>query len=91
MRAKLPRFLVTAGVILLLVGLITTVTMLIVQNHCQHTQPPGPYTYAVAACQRYQTGADWGYLVLVLGAITIVAGGLSSTPWVQRPRRGQPA
>ena len=91
MRAKLPRFLVTAGIILLLVGLIGSVTMLVVQNHCQHTQTPGPYSDMVSACQSYGMGADWGYLVLALGAIAIVAGGISSTAAVQRPRPNQPA
>ena len=85
-RHRLPKVLVLMGAITMVVGLIATVTMLVVQDRCQHDQigyPDDPSV--IAACASYQDGANWGYAVLGVGAIGIVAGALAGSRLV-RPR-----
>jgi hypothetical protein len=85
----LPKVLVVSGVLMMVVGMIATITMLIAQDRCQHDQPDS-YVTGVAACSSYGTGADYSYLVLAGGACTILAGVLS-VPLARRRRGGTTA
>jgi hypothetical protein len=81
---RLQKALVASGVLVLLIGLVATVTMLVVQDRCQHTQT-GSYSDEVAQCAQFHTGVDYAYLVLAAGACTILAGVLSA-PLIERRR-----
>ena len=89
-RSWLPRLLIALGLVLMVAGLAASVALLMVQERCQHTQP-GEYSEIAAACSKYQNGAEWGYLLVALGAVTIVAGSLTSTASVQRTGRSPSA
>ena len=81
MQQQLPKVLVMCGVVMMLIGVIATVAMLAIQDRCHHDQTGYPDDPGVAAvCSSYQTGADWGFLVLATGAVVIVAGAISASP-----------
>jgi hypothetical protein len=91
MRKRLPKVLVISGALMVMIGVIAVVTMLVVLNNCQHSQlgfPDDPSV--VARCSLYQTGTDWGFFVLVVGAVAIVIGGICSTALIQIPKKHLP-
>jgi hypothetical protein len=84
---RLPKALIISGAVLMVIGVLATITMLIAQNRCQHDQiGMADDPTVIAACASYQTGADWAYGVIVAGAVVIVGGAVTGSPVIQRRR-----
>jgi hypothetical protein len=70
MKGRLTLYLVLAGTTMLLIGVITTVALIINRANCD-----GVSTASV--CQGYTNSLHWVYPVIALGAICFIAAGLS--------------
>ena len=85
MRERLPLYLVLAGTMTLVTGIVVTVTLVIRRDDCNGLQPD-------SVCQGYTTGIHWAYAVIIMGAACFIAAGLSATNLVQRRQPdGDPA
>ena len=87
MLRRLPKALIISGSVLMVIGLIATVTMLVVQDRCRHDQVGmADDPTVIAACASYQTGTDWSYVVIGVGVVVIVGGAVTGSPATQRRR-----
>jgi hypothetical protein len=80
MRERLPLFLVLAGTVTLVIGIIITVTLFLRRDNCDGISPS-------TVCQGYTTSIHWAYPIIVIGAGCFIAAGLSATNLVQRRKR----
>jgi len=80
MRERLPLYLVLAGTMTLVIGIVVTVTLVIRRDNCNGISPSD-------VCQGYTTGIHWANPIIVVGAGCFVAAGLSATNLVQLRQR----